>query len=26
MRTAIILCGGRSARFGSDKAMLTIDG
>jgi len=26
MRTAIILCGGKSARFGSDKAMLTIDG
>ncbi|MEA1905730.1 MAG: molybdenum cofactor guanylyltransferase [Euryarchaeota archaeon] len=26
MRTAIILCGGRSARFGSDKAILTIDG
>ena len=26
MRTAIILCGGRSARFGSDKAMLIIDG
>ncbi|HIE30771.1 MAG TPA: molybdenum cofactor guanylyltransferase [Methanosarcinales archaeon] len=26
MRTAVILCGGRSARFGSDKAMLAIDG
>ncbi len=26
MRTAIILCGGKSARFGSDKAMLAIDG
>jgi molybdopterin-guanine dinucleotide biosynthesis protein A len=26
MRTAIILCGGKSARLGSDKAMLMIDG
>ena len=26
MQTAIILCGGRSARFGRDKALLEIDG
>ena len=26
MRTGIILCGGRSSRFGKDKALLTIDG
>ncbi len=26
MRTAIILCGGRSTRFGTDKALLAIDG